>query len=57
MKVALVILDAVKSKFPKTQEFTDDTLKNECEKEKIIADEQILYKFRSKKLARKTFLF
>ena len=57
MKVALVVLDAVKSKFPETQEFIDDTLKNECEKEKIIADEQILYKFRSKKLARKTFLF
>ena len=52
-----MVLDAVKSKFPETQEFIDDTLKNECEKEKIIADEQIFYKFRSKKLARKTFLF
>ena len=57
MKVALVVLDAVKSKFPETQEFIDDTLKNECEKEKIIADEQIFYKFRSKELAWKTFLF
>ena len=51
MKVALVVLDAVKSKFPETQEFIDDTLKDECEKEKITADEVIFYKFRSKELA------
>ena len=51
LKVALVVLDAVKSKFPETQEFIDDTLKNECEKEKIIANEQFFYKFRSKELA------
>ena len=51
MKVALVVLDAVKSKFPETQEFIDDTLKDECEKEKITADEVIFYKFRGKELA------
>ena len=51
MKVVLVVLDAVKSKFPKTKEFIDDTLKDECEKEKITADEIIFYKFRSKELA------
>ena len=33
MEVALVVLDAVKSKCPETQEFIDDTLKEECEKE------------------------
>ena len=47
----MVVLDAVKSKFPETQEFIDDTLKGECEKEKITADEVIFYKFRSKGLA------
>ena len=42
MKVAsLVILDAVKSKFPETQEIIDNTLKEECEKEKNTADEVI----------------
>ena len=57
LKVALVVLDGVKSNFPETQEFIDDTLKEECEKEKITADEIIFYKFRSKELAWKTFLF
>ena len=46
-----MVLDAVKSKFPETQEFIDDTLKDECEKEKITADEVIFYKFRCKELA------
>ena len=41
MKFALAVLDAVKSKFPETNEFIDDTLKEECEKEKITADEVI----------------
>ena len=30
MTVALVVLDAVKSNFPETKEFIDDTLKEEC---------------------------
>ena len=51
MKIALVVLDAVKTKFPETNEFIDDTLKEECEKEKITADEVIFYKFKSKELA------
>ena len=46
-----MVLDAVKSKFPETQEFIADTLKDECEKEKITADEVIFYKFRGKELA------
>ena len=32
LKVALVVLDAVKSKFPGTKEFIYDILKEECEK-------------------------
>ena len=51
LKIALVVLDAVKSRFPETQEFIDSTLKEECEKERMTADEVIFYKFKSKKLA------
>ena len=49
--VALVVLGAVRSTFPETNEFIDNTLKEEREKEKITADEVIFYKFRSKELA------
>ena len=51
LKVVLVVLDAVKSRFSESQEFIDNTLQEECEKEKITADEVIFYKFRSKELA------
>ena len=51
LKNALAVLDAVKSRFPETQEFIENTLREECEKEKINADEVIFYKFKSKKLA------
>ena len=51
LKVALAVLDAVKSTFPDTKEFIDNTLKEECEKQNITADEVIFYKFRSKELA------
>ena len=51
LKVALVVLDAVKSRFPETEKFVGDTLKDKCEKEKMTADEVIFYKFRSKELA------
>ena len=47
LKVFLVVLDAVKSTF------IDDALKEECEKEKITADEVIFYKYRSEELASK----
>ena len=51
LKIALSVLDAVKGRFPETQEFIDSTLKEECEKERMTADEVIFYKFKSKKLA------
>ena len=51
LKVPLVVLDAFKSRFPETQEFIENTLQEECEKEKITADEVIFYQFRSKELA------
>ena len=50
LKVALSVLNAVKVRFPETQEFIDSTLKEECEKERMTADEVIFYKFKSKKL-------
>ena len=51
LKIVLSVLDAVSSRFPKTNEFIDSTLKEECEKERMTADEVIFYKFESKKLA------
>ena len=46
-----MVLGTVRSTFPETNEFIDNTSKGECEKEKITADELIFYKFRSKELA------
>ena len=51
LKIALSVLDAVRSRFPEKNEFIDSTLKEECEKERMTADEVIFYKFKSKKLA------
>ena len=51
LKIALSVLDVVRSRSPETNEFIDSTLKEECEKERITADEVIFYKFKSKKLA------
>ena len=39
--IALSVLDAVRGRFPETQEFIDSTLKEECEKEKLTADKVI----------------
>ena len=51
IKIALAVLDAVKSRFPETQEFIENTLREECEKEKMTADEVIFFcKLKSKKL-------
>ena len=41
LKIALAVLDAVRGKFPETQDFIDSTLKVECEKEKMTTDEVI----------------
>ena len=50
LKITLAILDAVKSRFPETQEFIDSTLKEKCQKEGMTADEVILF---ASKLAKK----
>ena len=51
LKIALSVLDAVRNRFPETNEFIDSTLKGECEIERITADEVIFYKLKCKKLA------
>ena len=51
LKVVLVVLHTVRSTFPERNEFIDNTLNKECEKENITADEVFFYKFRSKELA------
>ena len=50
LKLALAVLNAVRSTFPETNEFIDSTLREECEKERMTVDEVSL-KFKSKKLA------
>ena len=41
LKVALAVLNAVRSTFPETNEFLYSTLKEECEKARMTADEVI----------------
>ena len=41
LKIALAVLDAVRSAFLETNEFFDSLLKEECEKEKMTVDEVI----------------
>ena len=49
LKIALAVLNAVRSTFPETNEFVDTTLKKESKK-KMAADEAIFF---SSKLANK----
>ena len=52
LKIALSVLDAVRNRFPETNEFIDNTLKEECEKERMTEDEVInLLQVKSRKLA------
>ena len=39
LKVVLTVLEAVKAQFPETKQFIGDSIKQECLKEKISADE------------------
>ena len=41
LEIALAVLDAVRNRFPETQEFIDSTLKKECERGKMTADEVV----------------
>ena len=41
LRVALSVLNAVRSTFPETNEFIDSTLKESCKKERMTEDEVI----------------
>ena len=41
LKIALAVLNAVRSTFSETNEFINNALKEECEKERITEDEVI----------------
>ena len=43
LRLALTILEAVKIKYPETKEFIDNTMEEECQKEKISANEVIFF--------------
>ena len=43
LKVTLAVLDAVKTKYPDTKQFIDDTMEEECQNEKISEDEVIFF--------------
>ena len=52
LKIALAVLDAVRSAFLETNEFIDSLLKEEWEKEKMTVDEVIFCFLTYKKLVR-----
>ena len=43
LRVALKVLERVKKKFPDTKKFVADLIDEECQKEKISADEVIFF--------------
>ena len=45
LKIALAVLNAVRSTFLETNEFTDSTLKEECEKERMTVDKVNFFYF------------
>ena len=51
LKIIFVVLDAVKSKLTETKKFIDDTIEDECQKEKISAEEVFFYKSKRKEIA------
>ena len=43
LRVALKVLKAVKTEYPETKQFIENLMDEECQKEKISADEVILF--------------
>ena len=43
LRAALIVLDAVNTKYPETKQFIDNTMEGECQKEKVSADEVIFF--------------
>ena len=51
LKISVAVLDAVKSWFPETLEFIENTLREKCEKEKVTAVEGVFFaSLKAKKL-------
>ena len=48
LKIALSVLDAVRGRFPETQEFIDSALKEESDKERMTPDEVIFTSLKAK---------
>ena len=58
LRVALTVLEAVKNEYPETKKFIENLMDEECQKEKISADEVIFFtSLEAKSYLRKTFLF
>ena len=43
LRVALTVLEAVKNEYPETKKFIENLMDEECQKEKISADEVIFF--------------
>ena len=56
LRISLKVLEVVKERFPDTKNFIDNMMEEQCQKEKISAEEVIFYKSRSKKVVRDTLL-
>ena len=56
LRVTLKVLEPVKTKYPETKDFIEDSIKQECLKEKISADDVIFFtSLEAKSQLRKTF--
>ena len=58
LRVDLKVLDTVKNQFPNTKQFIEDLIDEECQKERISADEVIfLQVWKQRVSSEKHFLF
>ena len=55
---ALTVLEAVKTKFPETKRFIDNTMEDKCQKEQISADDVIFLQVQNQRVnSEKYFCF
>ena len=58
LRATLKVSEAVKERFPDTKQFIEDLIDEECQKEKIFANDVIFFfKSRSKELAQKNIFY
>ena len=57
MRVALKILDTVKTQFPDTKQFIEDSIDQQCLKENISADEVIFLQVQKQRAQKKKIYF